>query len=215
MTVDKEEMMERRQAIAFGGGAVIAVAATLVVSGLLSLAAYDPTIPRPKEAIPTIGFEVNMDEEQLVISPTFQGNCNQHPDTPNNPKNKGCFRIKKNSIGLIKFEFTASDDWVLKQFTICRGDSKIKTSCDDALTIFERLEFFVMNDDKGTTVLLTPGSGVVDLNQLPDGDALRTFYLFDQNTIKGDYFYNIEACNTTINKCWTLDPPVENKGLPG
>ena len=70
-----------------------------------------------------------------------------------------------------------------------------------------------MNNAQGDEILLTPKSGEVDLTQLKD-DSLRTFFLFDQNTIKRDYFYNIQVCKpeSETETCLTLDPPVENRG---
>ena len=73
-----------------------------------------------------------------------------------------------------------------------------------------------MNNPQGDEILRTPKSGQVDLTQLADDDNLRTFYLFDQNTIKRDYFYNIQVCKLEYESekktCLTLDPPIENRG---
>ncbi len=154
----------------------------------------------------------------LVVKEQDVDNCTDHPDF----KGKGCFRLEKDTAGLIKFNFhgQASKDWALKQFTICRDpkitadtEVKIETSCNgELLSVDERLEFFIMDDKKGTTVLATPETGVIPLVGLP-GNDLKKFYLVDQNTIKQTYFYNIEACETSNpTNCATLDPPVENTG---
>ena len=104
---------------------------------------------------------------------------------------------------------------MLNQFTICPGLDKITNSCPVNLDRNERLEFFIMNNAQGDKILLTPKSGQVDLTLLGD-DSLRTFFLFDQNTIRREYFYNIQVCKTEYESesetCLTLDPPVENRG---
>lgn len=175
----------------------------------------DEKKPREKEGI-TIEFKVNDDENKLeVTSPDFD-NCNNGSKT-------GCFRIKKLKSGLITFSFTDdSNQWSLQQLTVCRGETPITDSCADDLTLDERLEFFVMNDDMGTNTLFTPATGEVDLTQLQLPAGSNTFYLFDQNTIKRTYYYNIKVCRVDagentgggVKNCLTfIDPPIENKGL--
>lgn len=176
----------------------------------------DSTKPREKKDF-VIAFEVNDTEDKLVVTSPATDNCK------NNGSKTGCFKIKKLKTGLITFNFTDDEDkWELRQFTVCSGDTEITDSCNSDLTLDERLEFFVMDDDTGTTTLFTPASGEVDLTQLNLAAGSNTFYLFDQNTINQTYYYNIKVCRTDEEKdksdtdkdCLTfIDPPIENKGL--
>ncbi len=132
-----------------------------------------------------------------------------------NTRKRNCIRVKRGYAGLIAYTLDENDHkngWVLKQFTICGGLDKIEIKCSADLDRNERLEFFIMNNAQGDITLLTPKSGEVDLSQLKDDDSVTTFFLFDQNTIRRDYFYNIQACNVNTKACLTLDPPVENRG---
>jgi hypothetical protein len=168
---------------------------------------FDPTKPREKENI-QITFKVSDSGDKLEVTSPDDQDCKK------NDKRKGCFKIKKQSTGLITFNFTDDDDtWFLRQFTICSGEADVTDSCSSDLTLEERLEFFVMDDKAGTTILFTPASGQVDLTLLPDGT--NTFYLFDQNSIERTYYYNIIVCkNEDPQECeWFADPQVENKGL--
>jgi hypothetical protein len=168
---------------------------------------FDSTKPRKKEDI-QITFKVSDSGDKLEVTSPDDQKCNDKG------KGKGCFKIKKLKTGLITFNFTDDDDmWFLRQFTICSGEAHVTDSCSSDLTLDERLEFFVMDDKAGTTMLFTPASGQVDLTLLPDGT--KTFYLFDQNNIKRTYYYNIIACkNEDPQECrWFADPQVENRGL--
>jgi len=183
---------------------IVAVIGTLIAVNVLNLA----TVSRVKKNV-TIEYEVNAAADKLEITAPATNDCS-------GPPKKGCFKIDKNNKGDIKFVFNdANDEWILKQFTICAGDTKITDVCSSELTLDQRLEFFVMDDATGSTILLTPASGKVDMTKLPVG--LKTFYLLDQNTIDQKYFYNIKVCPKADpdedDKCLTLDPPIENKGL--
>lgn len=206
--------MKFKSVAAFAGGGLYLVVGTLL---LASGSASAHNLGTKKQI--NIKFEVKSDESALVVDEQDVDNCTDHPSY--NGKGKGCFRLDKDAAGLIKFKFKDSDKWTLKQFTICRDpnvtgetDEKIETSCNgDLLSIDERLEFFIMDDKKGTKVLHTPESGEVVLSELFDNGKLKQFYLVDQNTIKQAYFYNIQACKTDEPaKCATFDPPVENTG---
>jgi len=185
------------------GVAVLSVVATYI-SITFGFSLYDTSKPKGKKDI-AIEFEVNSDGNMLEITSPLSNNCKAA-----NSNKKGCFKIKKNKTGLVTFKFTADEAWELKQFTICQGDTKIKDSCGSDLNLDQRLEFFIMDDAKGSNILVTPASGEIDLSSFPAAAGLREFYFFDQNTIRQDYFYNIEACNG--GDCIYLDPPVENKG---
>lgn len=187
--------------------AVIAIV-TVIVTLIATNQVLTTTVKRDKKAI-AIEYEVNDDATQLVITAPLTDNCSGGNKT-------GCFKIEKSKTGMVSFVFNdAKDEWILKQFTLCAGNTKITDACSSDLTLDERLEFFVMDDATGTTTLLTPASGEVELSLLPVG--LKTFYLLDQNTIDQEYFYNIEVCPKAApddaDKCLTLDPPIENKGL--
>lgn len=191
--------MSTKMVTPFAGGAIVSILGTLLVMYLTPGA----SMARDKKDIEIV-YEVDAGQTMLVVTAPVDDNCT------NSGKKTGCFKIKKNKTGLIKYTFSANDGWYLKQFTICSGDSKITTACDNDLTLAERLEFFVMDDAKGSNVQIIPESGEVDLVQFLAGS--KTFYLLDQNTINRTYFYNIQACNDDVG-CLTLDPPVENKGL--
>lgn len=180
-----------------------------IAKGFISLS--DTTVAKIESA-PTVTFKINSAGDELEID-SISGGTDPDLKKCRNTKKKNCIRVKRGYAGLVAFTFdNQDDDWFLNQFTICRGLDKITTKCKKDLTRNERLEFFVMNNPQGDEILLTPKSGQVDLTQLTGGNALRTFFLFDQNTIKRDYFYNIQVCNEAAETCLTLDPPFENKG---
>ena len=185
----------------------------LIARGFISLS--DTTVAKTVSA-PTVTFKINSAGDELEID-SIAGGTDPNLKRCRNTNNKNCIKVKRGYAGLVAFTFDNQDeDWFLDQFTICRGLDKIKTKCEKDLTRNERLEFFVMNNPQGDEILLTPKSGQVDLTQLADDDNLRTFYLFDQNTIKRDYFYNIQVCKLEYESekktCLTLDPPIENRG---
>ncbi|MGA9573051.1 MAG: hypothetical protein WBS20_03785 [Lysobacterales bacterium] len=196
--------MNIRQVSLLVGVAVLAAGATYFTTVAKISSDSDPTGPKDKEGL-TIRYKINDALDGLEIV----SNNGKWPCTRGENK-KGCFKIKKSDAGLITYTFDNTDSaWTVKQFTICQSETPITNSCDEDLTLDEQLEFFVMDDTTGTKILLTPKSGKVVLSPL--GDGLRTFYLFDQNTIKQDYYYNIEVCSEA-GSCLYLDPPVENKG---
>ncbi len=201
--------------IVFLVGVVIAAAGItflLASKGLISLS--DTTIAKLTIA-PEVTFKINTAGDELVITSITDGTDPNLKKCKNTNK-KNCIKVKRGFAGLVKFTFdNQDDDWVLNQFTICPGLDKITNSCPVNLDRNERLEFFIMNNEQGDKILLTPKSGQVDLTLLGD-DSLRSFFLFDQNTIRRDYFYNIQVCKTESESesepCLTLDPPVENRG---
>lgn len=197
--------------IAFLVGVVIVAAGItflLAAKGLISLS--DTTIAKLTIA-PEVTFKVNSSGDELEIT-SIAGGTDPNLKKCKKTNKKNCIKVKRGFAGLVAFTFdNDDDDWVLTQFTICRGLDKITTKCPLNLDRNERLEFFIMNNAQGDKILLTPKSGQIDLTQLED-DSLRTFFLFDQNTIRREYFYNIQACNEATETCLTLDPPVENRG---
>ena len=181
----------------------------LISKGFISLS--DTTVAKPSST-PEVIFKINSAGDELEITSITNG-TDPNFKKCRNTNNKNCIRVKRGYAGLVAYTFdNQDDDWVLTQFTICRGQDKVTIKCSKDLDRNERLEFFIMNNAQGDKTLLTPKSGQVDLTQLAEDETLRTFFLFDQNTIKREYFYNIEACNYQTENCLTLDPPVENKG---
>ena len=171
---------------------------------------------KPKKAYEdTIEFEVvgPEDKESLAITTQTSGsNCN-------NPK-KGCFKVRRGKTGIITFKFTAPDVWKLAKFEICKGtveNDSDKKGLDCDLGLWEKLDFFVSPDSRGSDILLTNSDGSIDLTALSDEDSTtnpREFYLLDQNAIKNQYFYSITAC-TDVNDpttCISTDPAIDNKG---
>lgn len=179
------------------GVALISVLATLYLTARVSppIVLAGPKIPDK----PIVDFNVASGLDELEITAPVSG-CTK----------KGCFKIKKKNSGEIRFNFTAPDDnWQLTEFKICKGTDK--TSLDCNLTLWERLDFFASNDDLGTSLFVTDNSGSIDLESLPAGST--SFYLFDQNSIKQEYFYRIEACHpTNVPNCIYTDPLIDNKG---
>ncbi len=186
----------------------------LVSKGFISFS--DTTIAK-LTSTPEVKLKINSAGTYLEVD-SIDGGTDPDLKKCRNTNKKNCIRVKRGYAGLVAYTLNKDDHdkgWVLTQFTICRGPNKIKTSCSVDLDRNERLEFFIMNNAQGDITLLTPKSGEVYLNQLKD-DSLKKFFLFDQNTIRRDYFYNIQACKpeteTEPKKCLTLDPPIENKG---
>ena len=198
--------MNAKQFVQVSSVSIVSVIATLGVVSFLK--SSGPPVTGPKESKPVaIHFKVNDAETELEVTSTDPSGCKD--DKGEKP---GCFKIKNKKTGLIKYEFAAPAYWELKRFLICQRTTEITQAepCDVDLTLNERLEFSVMEKEDGGKILVTPASGVVDLTQLPDGAALRTFYVFDQNTIRSRYVYSIVACDGA--NCIGLDPPVDNKG---
>ena len=179
------------------GVAVISILATMYIVGSVS----PPSGPKTSdEHVVEFHVENIANPSKLEITTAAASSCAK----------KGCFKIKKKNVGEIKFIFTAPDnDWQLTEFNICRNTAKSGSDCD--LTLWERLEFFASNDASGSSLYVTNGKGSIDISSLPAGST--TFYLFDQNSIKQDYFYHIKACNpNNVPECITTDPAIENKG---
>lgn len=176
--------------------ALISIIATFLLTGGVS-----PPVPAgPKiPDKPVVDFEVATGLDKLEITFPDSG-CTK----------KGCLKIKNKNSGEITFNFTAPDDnWQLTEFKICKGTDKSNLDCN--LTLWERLDFFASNDDSGTSLFVTNIDGSIDLTSLLPGS--RTFYLFDQNSIKQEYFYRIKACNPDNDPiCIETDPPIVNKG---
>ncbi len=151
--------------------------------------------PKPTKNF-VVRFKVAEDLKGLqIISP----DCGRE-------KNWGCLKVRKGHAGVVKFVFEAGDDWQLNKFQICKGNSKSKSVC--SLNLWERLDFFVADDESGSKIFTAGRNGVIDLQALPAGST--EFFVLDQNTIKGEYFYSIEACSG--GTCISTDPPMENKG---
>jgi hypothetical protein len=179
------------------GVALISIIATLY----LTADRFPPTTtagPKTPDK-PIVDFKVADGLDKLEITAPVAG-CTK----------KGCLKIKPKNAGEITFNFTAPDnDWQLTEFKICKGTDKSSLDCN--LTLWERLDFFASNDGLGTSLLVTNIGGGIDLTSLPTGPT--TFYLFDQNSIKQEYFYRIKACNPSNNPtCIETDPPIVNKG---
>lgn len=198
--------MSVKQFVQVSSVSIVSILATLGVASFIKDSG--PPVTGPKESKPVaIHYQVNNAETELEVTLTDPSGCKDDKN-----EKPGCFKIKNKKTGLIKYEFTGPDQWELKRFLICQRTAEITEAdpCDSDLTLNERLEFFVMEEEGGGKILVTPASGVVDLTQLPAGPELRTFYVFDQNTIRLKYVYSIEACDG--ENCIRLDPPVENKG---
>lgn len=180
---------------------VALVPVVALVSVFVSYVAVSPGIGKlkTKESL-TVEFEV-ADSKLEVTAPACVGS------------KKGCIKIKKKNSGEIKFVFTdPSNTWQLSEFEICKGEVTTdadKANLDCKLGIWERLEFFVVEELTASLILTTSDSGIIDLSQLPPGT--NQFYLLNQNDIKEDYFYTITACNAA-DDCISTDPPIENGG---
>jgi hypothetical protein len=155
-----------------------------------------------------IEFAVDSEAEFLEITSAL---C-----TGSNPQAKGCFKVKQGKSGVVLYTFNAASPWKLKEFKICKGSSKDSLTCD--LNDWERMEFAVANAvenadgefEPGSTLTHTQMDGSIDLSGLVAGSDSTRFFLLDVNTIKQEYFYNIEACNGS--NCISIDPPLDNRG---
>ena len=188
------------------GVAVLSVIATYFVISKGLIGTTDTSKAKTKQDI-VVRYRVDNTGNGLTIqSNNGGGACNGR-------RPQGCLEVDQGEAGLIEFEFMTQNGWTLEQFTICAGSAPIQDACippGQDLTIDEQLEFFVMDDSVGTNILVTPPNGQVNLTLL--GPDIRTFYLFDQNTINQEYYYNIKACPTAGGACRYLDPPIENRG---
>jgi hypothetical protein len=181
---------------------IIAVIGTLIAVNVLNL----PTVFKDKQKF-TIDYKVSATGDKLEITTPENVNCSGGPK-------KGCVKIDKGKKGEITFVFKdPANQWVLNQLRLCPGDTKIAGAC--SLSTKEQGEFSVMNEPRSAIKLPPSPSGEVDLKLLPPGS--KTFYLDDENSFAQTYFYNISVCTVSVGnepqKCLTLDPPIENKGL--
>ncbi len=186
--------------------ALVTGAATFYFLGIGKIArdTTGPKSPDPSD----IEFGVAADQSKLVIT---QALC-----TDSRPQAKGCLKVTKGKSGVITFKFNAAPPWKLNKFTICRGSEKTKQKCD--LSVWERMEFAVANAvlknpgkyEPGSKLAHTQADGSIDLSGLIAGPESTEFILLDVNSIKKEYFYNIEACNGV--KCISIDPPLVNRG---
>lgn len=157
----------------------------------------------------------NLDVEKPpdIIAQVVHGSTQLKITTPGSPncrvqnQGNGCVYIDKGDTGLITFKLAAPKVWVFNSFEVCKGNTDANKVC--SLNLWERMEF-VATDDAGVTVLLPDEFGTIELTLL--SSSLYEFILLDQNRIDQEYYYRVEACNSSTGKCLWADPPIENKG---
>jgi hypothetical protein len=124
---------------------------------------------------------------------------------PGNPAaRKGCVVTEKDDISFVKFVLQGSGQYDLRTLFICPGEDKPANpeAPDCTLSDEQRGEFLVVSGG----VPASPDAK----GQAPLGDV-DEFFLLNQNTFVGDYYYLIVAC-TGKNDCVPMDPRLRNGG---
>ena len=147
-------------------------------------------------------INVNTGESKLEISKSGIKKC------VNNIR--GCLKIKRGKRANIGFKLHDDDsaEWSFKEFSICKGDTKSTGPCK--LIRAERRDFDARALKDSDEYFAPDKAGIIDLTQLSPN--LTQFVLHIENSIRQDYFYNIEACRNDGTKCVSLDPVMRNRG---
>jgi len=119
----------------------------------------------------------------------------------------GCLRIKRGNRANIEFRL-ADADWYFKELSLCKGTTKPTAAC--SLKRHERRDFDARASKSAKPFFTPDPDGNIDLGQV--GTKPTKFVLHIENSIRQDYFYNIEACNDLLAKCLSLDPRIKNRG---
>lgn len=153
---------------------------------------------------PDINMQIVQNSGVMKITTTGSGKCKVEN------QGNGCIHIDAGDMGLIVFKLSAQPVWSLKEIEICKGSTNENKDCN--LNVWERMEFSA-TDDSGSKILLPNANGVIHLKSL--SEDLVKFILLDQNTIKQEYYYRVQACNSDTGDCLWADPPIENGGMGG
>ncbi len=119
----------------------------------------------------------------------------------------GCIHIDQDDKGLITFRLKGPPSRTFKTLEICKVLDDGSKVCD--LNIWERMEFAATIDSPGAIALMPSADGRVNLAGL-SVPSPQEFLLIDQNRIKQEYYYRVEAC--VGSDCAWADPPLENGG---
>lgn len=153
-------------------------------------------------------FKVADNLQELVF--TSEPRCKKRMKKKGKPGIRGCFKVDKKQRGVIHYKFTGKTGWSLQEFKICKGFSKNRVCSPADLPV---QEFRIAASKKATQMFGPNDDGSIDLSQLPaSSNGSVDFYLFDENTVKQDYYYSISACPTTTGTCIWTDPPIVNRG---
>jgi len=152
-------------------------------------------------------LKVNNTQTQLEVLGPENRKCKKE-----HRKKKGCLSIRRGHLAHHKFKLHDDDvkaDWVFNEFSICVGATK-QAVC--TLAVYQSAEFRASSKKNGRPFFNPGENGKVNLTALsPD---LTEFVLFNGNSIRQDYFYNIKACKKGSSplKCVDLDPVIRNRG---
>ena len=151
-----------------------------------------------------VRLQVKGSPKTLEIEERGNTKCDNHPG---NPKEKfGCINVAQGDQAVITFDLKTGS-WHMDEMKICKGATKETQDCN--LSEAERQEFAVM-ELGGVSRYHPSSSGVIDFGQIPR--RVMDFKLIDLNTIAGDYFYSLKACNNGNTECVETDPPIRNGG---
>lgn len=128
----------------------------------------------------------------------------------NSALKRGCIDVPGGDEASIKFDLRSkvkSTSYHLTEMRICKGGTKDLQDCN--LNKAERDEFAVM--EMGGLARYHPDEhGVIDFSNIPR--RISAFKLINLNTIEGEYFYTIKACDAGNTDCRETDPPIKNGG---
>ena len=132
-----------------------------------------------------------------------------------NTNAKGCIEVDQGDSAMVTFILQGNPNYHFTEIKICKGDKYDKDNgllvC--TLSLKEQTDFEFTDPSGSPTDKKYPSAlGVLNLEEF-SGD-LRSFELLDDNRVKMDYFYQVEACEPLNLKttCIKSDPPIRNKG---
>lgn len=139
----------------------------------------------------------------------------------------GCIKTPYNKTARVKFRLN-SEGWYFNRFRICTGANATPVDTKCALKPLLRMEFAATEldyEDREDPDLVLPNRrGIIRLERLGEGESLHAFRVFNQNSVRQDYFYQIEICRDGTSggskfgfgqdpaNCPVLDPPWPNRG---
>lgn len=130
---------------------------------------------------------------------------------PANSSHKyGCIDVPVGDEASIKFSLNTnakSTSYHVTEMRICKGGTKGRQDCN--LSAEETKQFAVM--EIGGLARYHPNKhGVIGFSDIPK--RISAFKLIDLNTVEGEYFYTIKACDGGNTDCRETDPPIRNGG---
>lgn len=183
-------------------------AVSIVAGSLLFLAACTPNVNQLTLDAKEVKLKIRGNPKRLDIDEPPTKKCTGVSEE----RQRGCIIAELNQLTERDFRLLQAGQFHLTQFEVCPGQNKrADTSQPCSLDDTGRKEFIISHD---LGVAMPDANGLVDLTQF--SADVEEFTLINKNSVRGDYFYRIQACpdgeTSTHPDCIWTDPPVRNKG---